>query len=36
MADLVAVKGSPMGDVGLLTEPDNIRLVMRSGRIIKG
>ncbi|MBW2619089.1 MAG: amidohydrolase family protein, partial [Deltaproteobacteria bacterium] len=35
LADLVAVKDSPMDDVGLLTEPENIRLVMRSGRIIK-
>ena len=36
LADLVAVKGSPLDDVGLLTEPEKISLVMRSGRTIKG
>jgi imidazolonepropionase-like amidohydrolase len=32
-ADLIAVRGDPLADPGLLAEPDAIRLVMRQGSI---
>jgi imidazolonepropionase-like amidohydrolase len=35
LADLVVVAGAPQEDVRLLQVPDNIRLVMKDGRIHK-
>lgn len=34
MADVIAVKGNPLSDIGLLRRRDNIRLVVRSGEIL--
>ncbi len=33
LADIIAVKGNPLDDIGLLQQRDNIRLVMKDGRI---
>jgi imidazolonepropionase-like amidohydrolase len=34
-ADLVLVQGNPLDDVGLLLNPDNVRLVVQGGKIVK-
>jgi cytosine/adenosine deaminase-related metal-dependent hydrolase len=34
MADVIAVKGNPLSDIGLLRKRENIRLVMRSGEVL--
>lgn len=34
-ADLVMVRGNPLDDIRLLTDPDNIRVVMAAGKIVK-
>ena len=34
-ADLLLVDGDPVEDVGILSEPDNIRFVMKNGEIYK-
>jgi imidazolonepropionase-like amidohydrolase len=34
LADLVAVRGDPLGDIALLADPDRIRLVVRGGDIV--
>ena len=35
LADLVAVRGNPLEDIGLLADPQSARLVMQGGRIVK-
>jgi imidazolonepropionase-like amidohydrolase len=35
LADLVVVAGEPHSDVRLLQTPDNIKLVMKDGKIYK-
>jgi imidazolonepropionase-like amidohydrolase len=34
-ADLIAVAGDPLGDIGLLADAGNVRLVIKGGRICK-
>ncbi len=34
-ADLIAVAGDPLNDIGLLADPENVRLVVKAGRIYK-
>jgi imidazolonepropionase-like amidohydrolase len=35
LADIVLVQGNPLDDIGLLQEPENIRLVMKGGVLVK-
>ena len=35
IADLVAVRGNPLEDIGLLADRESVRLVMQGGRIVK-
>ncbi|MBU2515696.1 amidohydrolase family protein [bacterium] len=35
IADLIVVEGNPLNDIGLLTNPENISLVLTSGSVIK-
>lgn len=35
IADLVAVRGNPLADIGLLTDPGSVCLVVQGGRIVK-
>ena len=35
LADLIVVNGDPLSDIAVLSDPDNIRLVMKDGRVIK-
>jgi imidazolonepropionase-like amidohydrolase len=34
-ADLVLVKGSPLDDIGVLTDPQSVVMVVRSGKVVK-
>ena len=34
-ADLIAVGGNPIDDIDLLTDSDNVRLVVKGGKICK-
>ena len=34
-ADMVAVGGDPLSDLDLFTDPDNVRLVVKGGRVVK-
>jgi imidazolonepropionase-like amidohydrolase len=34
-ADLVMVKGNPLNDIHLLTDPENIRVVVAAGRLVR-
>ena len=36
VADLVMVRGNPLEDIHVLTDPENIRVVMANGSIVKG
>ncbi len=35
LADLVAVRGDPLAEIDVLTDPDNIQLVMQAGHLVK-
>ena len=35
LADLIVVDGQPLDDVALLQNAQNVRLVMRDGRVMK-
>jgi imidazolonepropionase-like amidohydrolase len=35
LADLILVDGDPLADISVLTEAENIRLVMQEGRVVK-
>ena len=34
-ADLVAIAGDPLGDIGVLADGDNVRLVVKGGQVYK-
>jgi imidazolonepropionase-like amidohydrolase len=34
-ADIVLVEGNPLEDIGLLADPDNVRVVVQDGKIVK-
>jgi imidazolonepropionase-like amidohydrolase len=34
-ADLIGVPGDPVEDLTLLSKPDNVRLVMKGGDVVK-
>jgi imidazolonepropionase-like amidohydrolase len=34
-ADMIVVEGNPLDDIGVLTNPDNIKLVLNKGIIYK-
>ena len=36
LADLVVVRGDPLSDIALLTESENISVVMQGGEVFKG
>lgn len=36
LADLIVVQGNPLDDVNILSQQDNIRLVMQGGKLVKG
>lgn len=35
LADVILVKGDPLADIGVMTDADNIKLVIQNGRIVK-
>jgi imidazolonepropionase-like amidohydrolase len=35
LADLIVVSGNPLDNISVLQDPNNITLVMRSGRVMK-
>jgi imidazolonepropionase-like amidohydrolase len=35
LADLLVVEGDPLEDIAILQKPDNIRLIMKGGRMVK-
>lgn len=34
LADIVAVEGNPLTDITAVTRPDNVRWVMKGGRVV--
>jgi imidazolonepropionase-like amidohydrolase len=35
LADLLVVEGDPLENIAILQKPDNIRLIMKGGRMVK-
>jgi imidazolonepropionase-like amidohydrolase len=36
LADIVVIEGNPLDDVDILLKQENIRLVMKGGKLVKG
>jgi imidazolonepropionase-like amidohydrolase len=35
LADMLVVSGNPLEDIAVLQKPDNLKLIMKGGRIVK-
>ena len=36
LADLVLIEGNPMEDISILENQDNLAVIMKAGRLVKG
>ena len=36
LADVIVVDGDPLQDISILQEQDNVKVVLQSGRVVKG